>query len=260
MTPRTSREPTLSSRTARSIADSVDAPPELVPWLGDLFAGVASLGSDNARIVRTLSRLGVGCGDRVVDVGCGKGSLAVLLAEKLGVRTLGVDAYPPFVLEGRRLAREAGVGPRCRFVISDHRRLEKRTFPSGGFDVGLMLGVARWKDARRVLRRLVRPGGIYVLDDACALSGGGYETLRQARPGLESSGDSILEQDLVTPARVRAKERKILRRLARNAEGLAKEHPELERTLRDYLERQREAAGLLAEDFRPVVWFVRRAG
>lgn len=98
-----------SSRTLAAAAASVDLPASLLPHAGELFAALSALGSTPRRVVNMLARAGVGSGDRVVDLGCGKGAVAVEAAPRLGCRVLGVDAIGPFIEAARSLVRERGV-------------------------------------------------------------------------------------------------------------------------------------------------------
>jgi len=59
---------------------------------------------DVARIDEAIDRLGLGPGDRVLDVGCGPGELLVRIAERTGAGGLGIDASPIVVEEARRRA------------------------------------------------------------------------------------------------------------------------------------------------------------
>jgi SAM-dependent methyltransferase len=57
-------------------------------------------------------------GDRVVDVGCGTGEAAVLLAAR-GVRVVGVDPSPEAIARARARAAAGGLSPDvCRFELS----------------------------------------------------------------------------------------------------------------------------------------------
>lgn len=106
----------------RAVAASVDAPARLAPVLGDLFAGVPALGSEPRAIARLLRQSGATHRWRVLDLGCGKGAVAVEVARRIGCRVLGVDAHRPFVESARALACRRGVGDRCRFLVGDARR------------------------------------------------------------------------------------------------------------------------------------------
>ena len=98
--------------------------------------------------------------ERALDVGCGTGALAYVLAEHVG-EVVGVDEREAYVEAARRNAP-----PRCTFAVADATTLP---FPYGDFD---LVGCARvLHHVRRPelvvseLARVTRPGGrILVVD------------------------------------------------------------------------------------------------
>ena len=106
-------------RVVREVAASLGAPVELVEVFSELFEPLESLGSRPAEVARLLGAAGIGRGSRVLDLGCGKGSVAVELASRLGCRVVGVDGFEPFVKSARGAAKEAGVSGLCRFRVGD---------------------------------------------------------------------------------------------------------------------------------------------
>lgn len=102
-----------------------------------------------------------GSGADVVDVGCGTGSLALLLAEQ-GHRVVGVDVSAGMVTRARR--KFADAGRRLPVVLGDAAEVPVR---AGRFDVVLARHLL-WAlpDPVAALRqwvRLLRPGGWLVL-------------------------------------------------------------------------------------------------
>ncbi len=106
--------------------------------------------------------LGVPPGGRAVDVCCGTGDLALMLARQVGPRgqVVGIDFSGEMLRIARRRAVAAGVGAMCRFAEGDAERL---ALPDRGFDaatVGFGLrNVVHPDAALRELRRALRPGG-----------------------------------------------------------------------------------------------------
>ncbi|MBX3378268.1 MAG: class I SAM-dependent methyltransferase [Phycisphaeraceae bacterium] len=241
----------------REAAASVGASPALVPFLGLLFEGVDSLGSSPARVVRMLRNARVGPGSRVLDLGCGKGAAAIALAQTLGCRCTGIDAVPEFVAAANAAARQRGVSKLCEFRAGNLRQFAR----AGAYDAAIMLGVLDVERGRRVLRRSVRPGGVYILDDAVAVRPRrGCPTLDEARRILTRGGDRIEVEDLWTPQQTLRQEEQLHRQLSRNAARIAMSHPRLQRSLASFLQRQQRAARELQTRFQPVQWMVRKSG
>ena len=108
---------------------------------------------------------------RVADLGCGTGSLAVLLAEA-GHRISGLDLAPVMVERARAKATSAGV--EAEFVVGDAM---SPPWPTGSFDAVLARHVL-WAlpDAREGLDRwleLLTPGGRIVLVEGRWSNGAG---------------------------------------------------------------------------------------
>jgi SAM-dependent methyltransferase len=118
---------------------------------------------DRREVARLMEVIGAPSGARVLDVPCGQGRHAHLLAEA-GFDVDGLD-YSPDLLA---LARSRGTGARLRYTRGDMRRLPARW--TGRFDVVLNLFTsfgffAEPSDDRRVLAefaRVLAPGGTLV--------------------------------------------------------------------------------------------------
>ncbi|MGH7731444.1 MAG: SAM-dependent methyltransferase [Candidatus Eiseniibacteriota bacterium] len=115
---------------------------------------------DPALLERVTAGLGLGPGDRVVDVGCGKAVALVDLARRYRTSGLGVDINTAFLAEGRVLAERHGVAGSVTLVEAEASRLE---LEPAAFALALCLGsthaLGGYAETLRALARLVRPGG-----------------------------------------------------------------------------------------------------
>ncbi len=284
---------------SRDIAASVDAPRALVPFLARVFSGLESLGSSPRAIISLLRRLGLvpACerrGDRrgcvlrarpwrVLDLACGKGDLAITLARHLGFscvggrgaargadswRVVGIDACGEFIEHARERAARLGVGHACEFRVAS---IGATMRPGRGvlagdsaFDAALMIGLWGTERAVALLSRVVRAGGVYVIDDAFAVDERaahrhGAATLADAVRFVGERGGEVLHAALVPRRSVRASNQRILARLSRNARELARERRSLRPALAEFMRRQRAASRLLEGGLRPGLIVVRRA-
>ena len=112
----------------------------------------------DAHVVELLSPF---AGDeRALDVGCGTGALAYVLAPHVG-EVVGVDASEEYVEAARR-----GAPPGCTFIVGDATALP---FPYGDFDlvgcVRVLHHVRRPELVVSELARVARPGGRILLAD-----------------------------------------------------------------------------------------------
>ncbi|OLC42364.1 MAG: hypothetical protein AUH75_04630 [Gemmatimonadetes bacterium 13_1_40CM_4_65_7] len=115
--------------------------------------------------LRWIEELALAPRERVLDVGCGAGLAAVILAQR-GLVVDAVDTVDDMVRRTRQAAAEAGLAQQVNSAVEDVHCL---TFPDATFQVVLALGVLPWVPAPRQalgeMARVVRPNG-YVLVSA----------------------------------------------------------------------------------------------
>lgn len=115
-------------------------------------------GADLTR--RLANALDLRPGERVLDVACGIGSTALLLAAERGVDVTGVDLGGPQVARARHRAADADLDGRARFQVGDAERLP---VDDASFDAAVCecaLCTFPHKDtAAAELARAVRSGG-----------------------------------------------------------------------------------------------------
>jgi hypothetical protein len=111
-----------------------------------------------------------------------------------------------------------------------------------------------------VLRRHVRPGGLYLIDDAFVQKSdaSGLMTREGAREAIAALGDSIVREVVPGRGEIERFNRRLYERLSRRARELGRERARLRPALREFLARQRHANALLAGRIRPAIWVVRR--
>lgn len=254
-----------STPSLRGVTDSLGAPAELLGVLDRLFAGVSALGSSPRLVARLLADAGVKPRHRVLDLGCGKGAVGVQVARRIGCRVVGVDRYGPFIEAARELSRRHGVGGvagLCRWEVGDMQAARRR------FDAAMMIGGFSIAKGVPLLRRFVRPGGVYVIDDAIRNPRhklgdphGPYADAPDATETaaiIERTGDRVERRVMLPKAAVQAASRRIITKLSTPARELGRTHPHLRDLLREYLHSQRESARLLVGPLRPTIWVVRR--
>jgi len=135
-------------------------------------------------LTRELGLNGTG---RLLDVGCGPGSLTLLLADRFA-QVVGVDADPEMIEEARVRARLAGV----RNVVWTTMRGEQLPATLGSFRVVTFAQSFHWMQrdlVARAVRSMLVPGGACVHVHATTHQGVGDDTVlphpRPPRPEIE---------------------------------------------------------------------------
>ncbi|MFE0130880.1 class I SAM-dependent methyltransferase [Streptomyces sp. NPDC059037] len=98
---------------------------------------------------------------RLIDVGCGPGTIALTLAH-LFAEVVGVDPDRGMIAEAGRAATERGVAGKTRWVRA---RAEELPAGLGTFTVATFAQSFHWMDRDRVattIRDMLRPGGVLV--------------------------------------------------------------------------------------------------
>jgi SAM-dependent methyltransferase len=103
-------------------------------------------------------------GDRVLDLGCGTGEDALMLAAR-GVRVVGIDASPERIARAREKASERGLGPEeCRFEVRGAENLDAAGSPfDGAYSTSEALGGADLPRTGAALAAALRPGAAVVI-------------------------------------------------------------------------------------------------
>ncbi|MGC9665179.1 class I SAM-dependent methyltransferase [Planosporangium sp. 12N6] len=128
-------------------------------WTSDDPAyGLADAQRDKLDLI--CRKLALRPGMRLLDVGCGWGSLALHAARDYGVTALGVTLSQEQADYARKRIAEAGLSDQVEIRLQDYRTLDDGTFDAIS-SVGMAehVGIAPYRDYARILHRHLRPGG-----------------------------------------------------------------------------------------------------
>jgi SAM-dependent methyltransferase len=136
-------------------------------WLLPLYDPMHRLLGGPAALDRLLDQAALAAGQRVLDIGCGTGTLAVrVCARQPGIQVLGLDPDPKALSRARAKAARSGVSVTWQQGFAD-----ALPFPDATFDrifssfMFHHLGAKAKRGALREAARVLRPGGsLHLLD------------------------------------------------------------------------------------------------
>jgi cyclopropane fatty-acyl-phospholipid synthase-like methyltransferase len=250
----------------RQVTAALDATPELVPYPPDLLADLWDLGSSPSRITEWLRDLDLPEETRVLDLGCGKGAVALTIARELGFVVHGVELFEPFIREARARTKEWRLTARCLFQKADLREVVRSATE---YDVVIYASVGalgRLDECVGALRSCVRPGGYMVVDDGVlapdAEPDSGFENLAhldESRKRLTSHGDEIIREHVLGVEEMRTLDRGYIESISRRALTLAASHSADSDLILGYVDRQERAAAAWERNAISAAWLLVRA-
>lgn len=109
-------------------------------------------------------KLRLHAGERLLDIGCGWGSLIIHAAAAHGAQVFGVTLSEPQAEWARRRIRELGIGERCRVEVRDYRDLDCRKPYDKILSVGMFehVGSSKLPEYFQKAWELLRPGGVFL--------------------------------------------------------------------------------------------------
>jgi cyclopropane-fatty-acyl-phospholipid synthase len=116
--------------------------------------------AQTAKLDLICTKLALEKGERMLDVGCGWGSLAIHAAREHGVSVTGITLSEPQARLARQRAQEAGVSGRVDIRVMDYRELAGEPYDKIA-SIGMVehVGSVQIDEYAQTLARLLRPGG-----------------------------------------------------------------------------------------------------
>lgn len=238
----------------------------IVPFLPYILQDFHELGS-SARTILEAARRHAPAGKRldVLDVGCGKGAISILLAAELDCRCLGLDAIHEFTVAARARAEREGVAGSCAFASGDARAIIPHL---GSFDV-IVLGstgpiLGGYFGTMTALKPHLLPDGIIILDDGYLDDGSpsDHELIvnRSTLLGEISRAGMALSAEMpAAPPDRDAEYDGQLADITRRCAELEAAHPDRTALFRAYAERQRQEYRNLKTDVICATLIIRHA-
>jgi cyclopropane-fatty-acyl-phospholipid synthase len=128
--------------------------------------------AQEAKLDLVCRKLGLTEGDRLLDVGCGWGSLAIHAAQRYGASVVGITLSEEQAQLARKRAAEVGLTDRIEIRVQDYREIDDAPFDAiSSIGMSEHVGRAEMPAYARRLHDLLRPGG-RLLNHAIAWNAG----------------------------------------------------------------------------------------
>ncbi len=158
-----------ASILARVAADGGHAPLDELALAVDARTGITDQNHIGGALatLRLAAAVGLGADDRVVDLGCGLGGPARLVAAVFGCRVHGVDANPARIADATALTRDVGLDGRATFEVGDLTAERPPGEATVVWGQNAWLHVGRPAQLAAIARRALVAGGRVAFEDVC---------------------------------------------------------------------------------------------
>ena len=220
---------------------------ELFPFLPYILQDTWEIGADPEIIISLIQKhMNDFSNMNVLDLGCGKGAVSVMLASKLKCSCHGIDAIPEFIDEANKKAKEYSVGHLCKFEIGDIR-IKIKTLPR--YDV-IILGavgpvLGNYFSTLTALANNLNPNGVIIIDDGYIENGSDFThplILKQneIHRQIHAAGMKLVDETIIPKDKVKDSDDSIHVHLEKRCLELIEMHPGKKNLFQSYILKQEE--------------------
>jgi cyclopropane-fatty-acyl-phospholipid synthase len=163
--------------------------------------------AQRAKFELVCTKLELQPGMRMLDVGCGWGSLSIHAARRHGVHVTGITLSREQLDFGRKRAADLGVGDLVDFRLLDYRDLREHDFDAAAsLEMGEHVGAEQYPVFVDTVRRALAPGAPFLVQAGDnAFAEGAWAPLRALidDPQVDDAYQRIAEWNFSTPTGIR---------------------------------------------------------
>lgn len=251
----------------KSIVNSLDGRDvNLFPHLPYLLQDLWEIGASPPHFIQLIRKNRLESKiNRALDLGCGKGAVAVQLAKVFGWQIYGIDAMPAFIEDSKQWSKKYSTEVLCTFEVGDIReQIQNRR----DYDlvllgsIGPVLGSI--KETLVALKPCLKQTGYVLLDDGYlkgknSKSPHDYPTREKVFQQIRESGFHILDELIYSREFMIESNQKIFAAIQNRAMELAEKYPEKKRLFEAYVRLQEEENETLENEIVCVTWLLQNS-
>ncbi|MBO1304828.1 methyltransferase domain-containing protein [Enterococcus sp. 669A] len=239
---------------------------ELVPYLAYLLQDLWELGSIPAVMQELIEdHITTSRETKVLDLGCGKGAVAITLAKELGIKVKGIDLLPDFIEAAKQKAAEFQVANLCQFAVGDINQAvkEERDYDIVLFGaVGDVLGEV--PVMLQQVKQTVKDHGFLLIDDAYLVGDAEniryqnyeYLTLDQWEAAFQQAGFEVAAIQIVETTNEDEINKRNNQLIRQRAEELSRKYPDKQELFASYVQSQENETEDLSTDVVGATWLL----
>jgi cyclopropane fatty-acyl-phospholipid synthase-like methyltransferase len=217
----------------------------LFPFLPYILQDMWEIGADPETIIRLIRKsFSDFAALRLLDLGCGKGAVSVMVSQQLGCSCHGIDAIPEFVAFAQQKAVEFNVDHLCTFETGDIREMIK---DQTGYDIILLGAIGPvFGDYYATLTSLsgcLAENGIFIIDDGYIADDSHYNhplmlKFSALMEQVTMAGMEIVENEIMDSENIKESDRYIFDHLKRRCVELIEKFPDKQELFLNYMAKQ----------------------
>jgi cyclopropane fatty-acyl-phospholipid synthase-like methyltransferase len=249
----------------QSIIESLDgaANPEIYPYLPYILQDSSEMGTDPRAVADLVKKHIKTKPFAALDLGCGKGAVAIRLAEMFDCHVTGIDGLPEFITDAQNFAKKQNVAHKCTFELNDAR---VRITTLQGFDLAILGAVGQlfgnMHQTLTLVGKTLKPGGHIIIDDGWIPddSIAGYDRCLKKSEfyhQIETAGFEILEEKPFETNLINTANDEIWDAMKKRIDQLIEKEPQKRSVFEQYLEAQQHEIKMMATEIVCALWVLK---
>ncbi|KYC45034.1 MAG: bifunctional 3-demethylubiquinone-9 3-methyltransferase/ 2-octaprenyl-6-hydroxy phenol methylase [Candidatus Methanofastidiosum methylothiophilum] len=250
--------------TKEDITKSLGVDLELIEYLPYLLQDLWDMGTNPDTVLALINKYSIlnSINAKVLDLGCGKGAVSIKIAQKFGVKVVGLDAMEAFIEEAENYAEKHLVGNMCKFYVKDIKEAVKteREYGLVVFGaVGQLFGT--YEKTLSSLSQCIKKGGYLIIDDGYMDDDSDYKDDNYIKHGvllkiIKESGFTLVEEKIEHDISVI--NNRYFEFIKKRADELRIKYPEKTRFFENYVKSQEIENKILENKIKCVVLVLKK--